>query len=214
MPRRHPKRMMPGEHYALIPDEVLVSPALTTLPHYCGVLLTAIAAQYRGTNGGDLAMTGSIARRYGIKSRKQLVDGLKMLMEHGLIQKTRQGGKRPLGPCLYALTWQRIDACGGKLDVGPTMVPSNAWAKWISVPIETETSLKQRHPRGIRSAPLRDQSVLVSAPCRDQTRSINSTPESAPSRVWTKGTDALLIACSAANGVDQHRCRMPAVVGW
>jgi hypothetical protein len=211
---RHPKRMMPGEHYAMIPDEVLVSPALTTLPHYCGVLLMAIAAQYRGMNGGDLAMTGSIARRYGIRSKKQLVAGLRLLQQHGLIRKTLQGGKRPLGPCLYAVTWRQIDACGGKLEIGPTTAPSNAWTKWMPAPTEKTTPLKRRHPRGTRSAPVRDQSLPVSALRVDQTLSIHSTPEGASSRVWPKGTDTLLLVRSAGNDVVHDCLRIPPVVGW
>jgi len=204
MIRRHPKRMMTGVHYAMIPDEVLVSAALITLPHYCGVLLPAIAAQYRGTNGGDLAMTGNVARRYGIKSKKQLVDGLRLLMEHGLIQKTGQGGKRPMGPCLYALSWRSIDACGGKLDIGPTTAPSNAWAKWIPAPPGDKILLKQQHPRGTRSGPPRDQSALGSAPPRDQPPSTTGTPESAPSRVRGEGTDTPPIVCSTGNGIDHQ----------
>lgn len=187
MTRKHHKRFVAGEHFAVLPDEVLVSAALVTLPHYCNVLLTAIAAQYRGTNGGDLAMTGKIAKRYGIKSRKQLNTGLKLLLEHGLIQKTKQGGKRPLGPCLYALTWRPIDACAGKLDIGPTMTASNAWAKWLPTPPAGQNEINQQHPRGTRSAPPRDQSALVSTPPRDQSKSINGTPEGAPSRVSPEG---------------------------
>jgi hypothetical protein len=214
MRRRHPKRMMPGDHYAMIPDEVLVSQALISLPHYCGVLLMAFAAQYRGMNGGDLAMTFGIARRYGIRSKKQLVAGLRLLQQHGLVRKTLQGGKRPFGPCLYAVTWRQIDACGGKLEIGPTNAPSNAWAKWVPTLPEKKVPLERRDPRGTTSAPPGDQSVLVSAPRGDQMTSIDGTPEGAPSRVWPEGTDTLFITCRTRNGTHHPGGSMPPVVGW
>jgi hypothetical protein len=35
---------------------------------------------------------------------RMLVESLALLLKQGLIQRTRQGGKKPLGPTLYALT--------------------------------------------------------------------------------------------------------------
>jgi len=129
---RNTRRRMLGEHFAAVPDEVLTSPAYTTLPHYAMCLLFAIAAQFRGNNNGDLAMTWAIARRYGINSHKHLVKGLTLLLERGLIQKTRQGGKKPLGPCLYAVTWRPINDLKGKIESGETFKPTNAWAQWLN----------------------------------------------------------------------------------
>ena len=130
MSRRHPKRRMNGKHFAQIPVELLTSEACTTLPNYGKVVLIAFAAQYRGNNNGDLAMTRAIAKTFGIVSQEHLVHSLAVLLERGLIQKTRQGGKKPLGPCLYAVTWQPINDLDGKIESGATMTASNAWAAW------------------------------------------------------------------------------------
>ena len=44
------------------------------------------------------------------------------LLHYGFIELTRQGG---LGKCsLFAITWESVDDCDGKLDVRPTRTPS------------------------------------------------------------------------------------------
>ncbi len=121
-----------GAHFAMIPVEVLESEACRTLPCYAHRLLIAIAAQYRGRNNGDLAMTRVIARRFGINSQDHLVYGLAALMERGLIRKMRQGGKKPMGPTLYAVTWHPVDDLKGKIEHGPTTTAANPWASWKS----------------------------------------------------------------------------------
>lgn len=150
---------MTGKHFAQIPDEVLKSDAQKNLPNYAVRVLVAIAAQFRGNNNGDLAMTWAIARTYGIDSKKQLNASLVMLLEHGLIEKTRQGGKKPLGPCLYAVTWQPINDLRGKIEKGATTTASNAWATWSPAPqgdqskqIISTTGEALRHHREIRQA--------------------------------------------------------------
>jgi hypothetical protein len=208
--RKHHKRRAASEHYAMLPDEMLTSDACLTLPNSTFRIMVAFAAQYRGNNGGDLAMTAAIGKRYGINSKRQLIDGLAILQERGLIQKTRQGGKRPLGPCLYALTWQRIDACNGKLDIGPTAAASNAWANWVSAPPGDQTKTKRQHHRGTRSAPQGDQSAPVSVPPWDQSEPINGTTGGAPSRVWWEGTD-LSSGPSNGNGSATPRRYLSAV---
>src|SRR5882724_7752117 len=59
--RRHPKRRMRGKFFAAIPVEVLTSVACRTLPAYAVRVLLAVAAQYRGNNNGDLALTFATA---------------------------------------------------------------------------------------------------------------------------------------------------------
>jgi hypothetical protein len=133
---RRKRRIGSGEHYAMLPEEVLTSEACRTLPNFAFRVLVATAAGYRGNNNGDLAMTWKIARTFGITSQRHLVKALAILLERDLLQKTRQGGKRPLGPCLYALTWRPIDDLKGKIDSGPTPIASHAWAKWAPIPAE------------------------------------------------------------------------------
>ena len=131
---RRGKRRLTGEHFAAVPVEVLKSDACRTLPAYAFRALIAFAAEYRGNNNGDIALTWSTGKPYGIASKKQLVASITMLQERQLILKTRQGGKRPLGPCLYALTWRPIDELRPKIDMAPNPIPSHAWAKWTSAP--------------------------------------------------------------------------------
>ena len=118
--------------FAMIPQDVWLSEACLTLPYYARVVLIAIAFQYAGRNNGDLSMPWSVAVRFGIRSKEHLVDALRLLLERGLIVKTRQGGRRPLGPTLYAVTWLPIDDLGTKINMGPTRQASNDWATWSS----------------------------------------------------------------------------------
>ena len=134
MSRRNPKRRMTGKHFAQIPVEVLTSDACRTLPHSAVRVLIALCAQFRGRNNGDLSLTWRIVQLYGVRRKAHLVKGLGLLLERGLIVKTRQGGKRPLGPSLYAITWQPIDECNGKLEVQWSMTASDAWARWATGP--------------------------------------------------------------------------------
>jgi hypothetical protein len=130
--RRHPKRRTNGERYAMLPDEVLRHPAYTTLPYSTRAVLTAICAQFNGLNNGDLCCTWSTAKTYGIRCKQHLVKGLALLIEHRLIVKTKQGGKKPLGPCLYALTWHPIHERRGGYDsdIRPCEA-THIWLNWL-----------------------------------------------------------------------------------
>jgi hypothetical protein len=187
MSRRHPSRRMTGKHFAQIPVEVLTSEAFISLLAYAVRLLLAIAAQYRGNNNGDLAMTRAIARTFGINSHWQLERGLATLLEHGLIEKTRQGGKKPLGPCLYAVTWQPIDDLKGKIESGPTPCASNAWAKWTAAPKADEDKINHQPLRRATSAPSAGQRTPISAPSAGQTACDISPSGGSPSRISPEG---------------------------
>lgn len=132
MKARNPKRRTTGDHFAAVPVEVLTSPAFTTLPNYAVRVLLVAAAQYRGRNNGDIALTWEIAQKYGVHSKKHLVAALPLLLDRGLLVKVKQGGKRPLGPTLYALAWRPIDDFRHKAGVfvGPTEAAPNGWAMW------------------------------------------------------------------------------------
>lgn len=192
MSRRHSSRRTTGEHYAMLPHEVLVSHALTTLPHFCLVILTAIADQYRGNNNGDLAMTWIIVRQYGLRSKNQLVEGLALLLERGLIQKTRQGGMHPFGPTLYALTWRRIDDINGKIECGATTAAANTWAQWETGPPAGQSAIKRRDRRGTHTGPPAGRKRTVTGPPGDPKTPFNGTAGGPPSRVWCKGTGATM----------------------
>jgi hypothetical protein len=113
-------------------DDMLQSDAYCALPHFARSVLAAIAAQYRGTNNGDLDFPDRKAKRYGIDNKERSAS--RFLLEIvGLIEITRQGrrvgGK---GVCsLYALTCWPIDP-SNKYDV-PTVLQRpapNTWARW------------------------------------------------------------------------------------
>ena len=89
-------------------------------------LLIDIASQYNGYNNGDLCATLSVMKKRGWNSNQQLSKALKELLERNLIIQTKQGGLN-MGPNLYAITWQPINECQGKLDMGPTTTPPRSF---------------------------------------------------------------------------------------
>lgn len=85
-------------------------------------LLVDLGRQYNGRNNGDLCASLSVMKKRGWNSNQQLTKALKELLERNLIVQTKQGGLN-MGPNLYAITWQPINECQGKLDMGPTTTP-------------------------------------------------------------------------------------------
>jgi hypothetical protein len=169
----------------MIPRDVWLSDACLTLPYYARVVLIAIAFQYAGKNNGDLSMPWSVALGFGIRSKEHLVDALRLLLERGLIVKTRQGGRRPLGPTLYALTWLPIDDVGDKISARPTRQASNDWAAWSSgLPADQSHDKTKGLPAGQRahlSGPPVDQRGPVSGLPVDREPQIIGTAGSPPS---------------------------------
>lgn len=91
-------------------------------------LLMDIAGQYNGSNNGDLCAALTVLRARGWTRGATIQAALRELIHYGLLEKTRQGGRHRAG--LYALTWQPIDECGGKLDcASPSRTASKLWAE-------------------------------------------------------------------------------------
>lgn len=111
-----------------IPHNVLESPAYNALDGWSVKLLVDIGKQYTGFNNGDLNAAYSELKKQGWRSPSTLNKSLKRLQEVGLIQLTRQGGKNLCS--LYAITWQGIDDCKGKIDIAPTKQESNLWKQY------------------------------------------------------------------------------------
>jgi len=101
---------------------LLNSPDFISLKGNSIKLLIDIASQYNGHNNGDLCAALTLMKKRNWNSNQQLQKALKELQERNLIVQTRQGGLN-MGPNLYAISWQPINACGGKLDVEPTTLP-------------------------------------------------------------------------------------------
>lgn len=133
------------------------SGTFTAIPHAvqdsqnwcrCGknarALLTDIARQYNGKNNGDLCAAVTTMKAYGWKRGETLSNLLRELRHYGLLEMTRQGGLNR--PSLYALTWQPIDECNGKLDCLPRHTASGEWKR------TREKYQRQTHKKSKRHA--------------------------------------------------------------
>ena len=108
-----------------LPHHVLDHDNFRTLSPKATKLLIDIAAQYRGSNNGDLCATFSLMKNRGRNSSDQLDKSKKELIKWDVIQLTRQGGRNKCN--LYALTWFPIDECKGKLDIASTITAPVDW---------------------------------------------------------------------------------------
>lgn len=117
-----------------IPHDVLNSDTYASLKPSAVKLLVDIASQFNGYNNGDLSATLSVLRVKGWTSSGGLNKQLKALLDAGLIEQTRQGGRNRCS--LYAVTWRSIDECKGKLDVKPTKTPSMLYRELPGQPPE------------------------------------------------------------------------------
>nr|WP_298168353.1 hypothetical protein [uncultured Pseudomonas sp.] len=119
---RKSKGRSPAGTFAALPHAVMDSESFRALSGGALKVLLGLLRQYRGSNNGDLSATLSQAKAWGVNSTSTLTTALKELQERNLIVRTREGRfTKPGGCCaLYALNWQPIDLCEGKLEVQPT----------------------------------------------------------------------------------------------
>lgn len=122
--RKQKGRAESGSFFAW-PHEVAESGTYKSASAHAVKLLNDLCFQFRGSNNGDLAAAWRIMHARGWKSRDTLHKALTELLDRGLIEKTRQGGRNRCS--LYAVTWLPIDDCHGKLDVPATRVASRLW---------------------------------------------------------------------------------------
>jgi hypothetical protein len=126
--RLRTKNRKSGSSYLGLPHYLINHRNFQTLSPRATKLLIDIAAQYRGSNNGDLCAPMSLMRERGWRSSDQLFKARKELLDRGLIVTSRQGG---LNKCsLFALTWLPIDECQRKLDISSSITPSHLWEKW------------------------------------------------------------------------------------
>ena len=130
--RRKAKGRASSGSFVSLPHSVLKHPAFATLTPRATKLLIDLATQYRGKNNGDLSMPLSQMRSRGWNSSDQLQKAKNELIERGFIAVSRQGGRNKCS--LYAVTWQPIDDCKGKLDIGASNKPLNIWKCWKASP--------------------------------------------------------------------------------
>lgn len=108
--------------FALLPHAVMDSEDFQSLSGSALIVLMCLLRQYRGSNNGDLSAEFSRVTLWGIGSKSTLAKALLELQARNLILRTREGRfMKPGGYCaLYALTWQAIDECDGKIEVAAT----------------------------------------------------------------------------------------------
>lgn len=114
-----------GGGFAALPHDIFQSPQYAALSARAVKLLIDLYCQFRGTNNGDLSASWRLMQKRGWKSKSQLAKALTELDLARWIVRTRQGDINK--PTLYAVTFKRIDHCGGKLDVKAEPQPSHDW---------------------------------------------------------------------------------------
>jgi hypothetical protein len=117
-----------GQSFLALPSDLLAHPAFVTLSNKSKALLLDLGQQYNGHNNGDLTITWCLMSKRNWRSKQTLRAALEELMARGFVQRTRRGGR--FWPSLYAITWQPIDECGGKLEVNSTRVAGRDWRHW------------------------------------------------------------------------------------
>lgn len=115
-----------GATFLALPHNLIRHENYCSLSGRATKMLITLAGQYNGSNNGDLTAAMSVVRKLGWNSNDQIRKALDELLEANFIVLTRQG-RRPKIPSLYAITWQSIDECGGKLEVSPSRKASNKW---------------------------------------------------------------------------------------
>ena len=116
--KRRQKADRDGGRFVAVPAAVIDSPGYRAASGNAVKLLLELAAQFKGRNNGDLAMPWKLAKSKGWTSKDVLYRAKLDLLKKGLIAETRKGS-RPHKATLYAVTWQGLDDCGGKLDMSP-----------------------------------------------------------------------------------------------
>lgn len=110
--------------FVQLPHKLLNDPDYIELSNKAKVLLVDVIYQYNGNNNGDLSITLRILSKRGWNSNSQITAAKNELITSNWIELTRMGGRNKAS--LFALTWRRIDYCGGKLGnkmrTGPTRI--------------------------------------------------------------------------------------------
>jgi len=119
------KSRIGGGSFVALPHVCLMHENFTALSAHAVKLLIDLYASYRGINNGDLCCTWSLMKKRGWRSESTLNNARKELLYYGWIICSRQGGRNM--PSLYAVTFQSIDECEGKLDVRETAAAPRNW---------------------------------------------------------------------------------------
>jgi triphosphoribosyl-dephospho-CoA synthetase len=118
--------------FAMLPESVLMHPAVTTAPPAVRWVLVALTAQYNGHNNGALVLTTQVAKAFGIGSVDTLRRGLGDLEQRQLIEKIDPGSYRPPRPARFAITWKPLDAT----EWCRQSPAAHAYRRWVRDPEE------------------------------------------------------------------------------
>ncbi len=98
--------------YAAIEHRVIDSEAFAALTPNAKVILLLMARQLTKDNNGHLQATFSFMQRHGIGSEHTLQNGIKQLISHGFIYRTKSHGANGVW-ARYAVTWLPIKRSEG-----------------------------------------------------------------------------------------------------
>ncbi len=114
-----------GGTFTRLPHAVQDSENYSNCGKSARALLADLIRHFNGKNNGDLCAAVTTLRPYGWTRGETISHLLRELRHYGLIKLTRQGGLNT--PSLYALTWEPINECKGKLDCKPTITAPGDW---------------------------------------------------------------------------------------
>ena len=126
-------------------------------PHAAKLLLDLLALLGpNATKNGDLCITPKVMQVRGWSGRATLQATVTELEKHGLIVKTKQGGR--LDCCLFAVTLYPLDCDLRKLDVGPGSYTSRDWEQaGLNPPTEEHPTTWRRARKTVSVAPPRNE---------------------------------------------------------
>jgi len=107
---------------------------------YAIKLLFDLYGNYNGNNNGDFCCTWSMMKKRKWKSESTLSKARKELLYYGWIICSRHGGRNRAS--LYAVTFQPIDNCKGKLDIKETVTAPANW-KEPKTPLKNKSLVRE-----------------------------------------------------------------------
>lgn len=118
-----------GERFAYLPESVLQSDAVRTLPHAAFKVLAILLVGRTRERNGTACCSDSYAARYGIMSHDTVRRALEELQARGLIVATRRVSRFKRHPTLYGVTWWPLVYRDGEVLTVPEPA-SHAYANW------------------------------------------------------------------------------------
>jgi hypothetical protein len=125
MTRERVKGRKEGGSFVALPHACLRHENFILLGSHAVKLLIDLYSNYNGSNNGDFCCTWSLMKKRGWRSESTLNNARKELLYYGWIICSRQGGRNMAS--LYAVTFQSIDECKGKLDLRETVTAPGIW---------------------------------------------------------------------------------------